>query len=193
MFALLTFACPALLTGQPRRVVARPRRRRRGVVRFGYATTEFLIGGVTGDLRLPQELILGRYTGTGELLVAGRTTPLDTAAANQVGPQLASAGEEHPWPERLPPGWHDGRESIEYVRVVPELVVEARVDAATIGGSRWRHGARYVRMRPDLTSDDAPPTRQRSPTARDPVPCPWQTAGPITAARDTGTPGLGRR
>lgn len=62
-----------------------------------------------------------------------------------------AAGDEHPWPERLAPSWHsEGREPVAYIRVVPELVVVARVDAATVSG------ARYLRMCPDLSVDDVP-------------------------------------
>ncbi|MBO0871770.1 MAG: ATP-dependent DNA ligase [Pseudonocardia sp.] len=123
-----------------------------------YASTEFLVGGVTGELRRPQELILGRYASdTGDLRIAARTTPLGDAAAAEIGNHLTRADAEHPWPEQLPPAWHsDNRAPVDYIRVVPELVVEARVDPATIGGERWRHGSRYLRLRSDLTADDVP-------------------------------------
>jgi hypothetical protein len=42
-----------------------------------------------------------------------------------------------------------------YVKVRPLVVVEVRVDIAVEGG-RWRHSARFVRTRPDLTAEDVP-------------------------------------
>lgn len=119
-----------------------------------YATTEFVVGGVIGTVDRPQELILGRYDSTtGELRVAGRTTPLTAPAAAELARTLTPAGEEHPWPAELPPSWrHPTREPTAYTRVVPELVVEARVDAATLGGEPWRHGSRNLRMPPTSAS-----------------------------------------
>jgi ATP-dependent DNA ligase len=123
-----------------------------------YATTEFVVGGVIGDPARPGELILGRYaSATRELRVAGRTVPLHPSAAVELGAALTPAGEEHPWPVELPPSWHSRtKEPTAYTRVVPELVVEARVDAATLDGERWRHGARYLRIRADLSPEDVP-------------------------------------
>lgn len=44
----------------------------------------------------------------------------------------------------------DGQEgSTDYIRVVPEIVAEVRVDPATQAG-RWRHGSRLLRLRPDV-------------------------------------------
>ncbi|REF00660.1 hypothetical protein [Thermomonospora umbrina] len=40
------------------------------------ATTEAIIGGITGALADPETLILGRYTGSGRLRVVARSTPL---------------------------------------------------------------------------------------------------------------------
>lgn len=121
-----------------------------------YATTEALIGGVTGPLEQPAELILGRYTSAGELTIAGRTTPLSDAAAAQVAAVITPAGDDHPWPTTLPPSWHSrGRERTEYTRIAPTIVVEVRVDVAT-HGQRWRHGLRFLRPRPDLGVDDVP-------------------------------------
>jgi hypothetical protein len=39
--------------------------------------------------------------------------------------------------------------------VVPDLVLEVRVDVAT-ERHRWRHPIRYVRLRPDLSVDEVP-------------------------------------
>src|SRR5215203_1906516 len=39
-------------------------------------TAEAVVGGITGPLEAPQELILGRPDDTGRLRIVGRTTPL---------------------------------------------------------------------------------------------------------------------
>ena len=69
------------------------------------------------------------------------------------------ASGEHPWPEVLPPGWtssiYGSREPIRYTRVIPDLVLEVRVDVAT-DRHRWRHPVRYERLRPDLTVEEVP-------------------------------------
>ena len=116
-------------------------------------TTEAIIGGVTGTLTAPQDLILGRYaSASGELRVAGRTTALGAAAAAELAPLLHPAGDEHPWPDRLAVGWHT---TGEYVRVRPDVVVEVRVDVAR-DADRWRHPLRFMRVRTDLSPGDVP-------------------------------------
>ncbi len=122
-------------------------------------TTEAIIGGVTGTLEQPQTLLLGRYTTGSTLRVVAHTTPLSPRARTALTGTLSRAGEEHPWPEPLPAGWAGGlpstRDPIHYTRVAPTTVVEISVDAATEHG-RWRHAARFVRPRPDLTPGDVP-------------------------------------
>ena len=125
-----------------------------------YATTEAIIGGITGTLDRPHELILGRHSSqTRELLVVGRTTQLDDCAAAEVAARLTPAAGEHPWPDELPPSWtgsmYGRREPIPYVRVIPAIVVEVRVDVAT-QGHRWRHPLRFLRLRRDLNLGDVP-------------------------------------
>jgi ATP-dependent DNA ligase len=125
-----------------------------------YATTEAVIGGVTGDLARPLDLILGRRSAaTGGLVMVGRTTALDDRAALRLGAVLRAADEQHPWPDYLPPSWtstiYGRREPVPYLRVVPEVVVEVQVDVASLGG-RWRHPLRLVRIRPDLRLEDLP-------------------------------------
>lgn len=120
-----------------------------------YASTEAIIGGVTGSIGQPRELLLGRYSSeTGEFRVIGRTVPLHTAAAATVAAALQPADDEHPWPPTLPGGW-TGAGVTEYARVRPEVVAEIRVDVAAQAG-RWRHGLRYLRLRTDLTPADVP-------------------------------------
>ncbi|MDH2388581.1 ATP-dependent DNA ligase [Streptomyces sp. HNM0663] len=56
-------------------------------------TTEAIVGGVTGTLRRPQILVLGRYDEDGRLRAVGRTTPLkpDTAAGAAANPSTRSS------------------------------------------------------------------------------------------------------
>ena len=125
-----------------------------------YATTEAIVGGVTGTLARPRELLLGRYLSeTGELMLVGRSAGLDDRAAAAVSAVLQPVDQGHPWPQQLPPSWtssiYGRREPTEYVRVVPDVVVEVRVDVAT-DGHRWRHALRFLRLRPDVPPDEVP-------------------------------------
>ncbi|MFJ8871303.1 ATP-dependent DNA ligase [Streptomyces sp. NPDC102473] len=61
------------------------------------ATTEAIIGGVTGSLRKPQVLLLGRFDMSGRLRMIGKTVPLKPAAAAEVADQLTAADTDHPW------------------------------------------------------------------------------------------------
>ncbi|WP_040421874.1 hypothetical protein [Actinopolymorpha alba] len=116
-------------------------------------TTEAITGGVTGTLRRPQSLILGRYDSeTGRLRVAGSTTRLSDREAAEIAAELTPAGGRHPWPEELNIGW---RGPVRYVRVEPTVVVEISADIATDRGRRWRHAVRLLRIR-DMPVEDVP-------------------------------------
>src|SRR5579875_2731578 len=120
-----------------------------------YATTEFVVGGITGTLSRPEQLELGRFSSeTGEFTLIGRTVPLQPSDAKKLAARLRPAGPDHPWPEKLPGGWHTSTE-IDYVRVEPDIVVEVRVDTAAQAG-RWRHGLRFLRIREDVEPADIP-------------------------------------
>lgn len=126
-----------------------------------YTTTEAIVGGVTGRLDAPDGLVLGRiHRDDGQLHIVGHTTELSPQAAQVIAGQIRPAGDEHPWPSQLPPSWKD-RTARDYHRVVPELVVEVRVDvAATYEAGRpghWRHRLRLLRVRDDLAAEDVPP------------------------------------
>jgi ATP-dependent DNA ligase len=123
-------------------------------------TTEMIIGGVTGSVQAPRTLLLGRYGHGGRRLrVVARSVPLAAPARLELAGLLTPADDEHPWPVPLPAGWAGGlpgaEEPINYTPVVPEVVVEAGVDAAAEHG-RFRHPARYVRLRADLHPTDVP-------------------------------------
>ena len=113
-------------------------------------TAEATIGGVTGPVHAPRELILGRHDKTGRLRIAGRTTALRPSAAARLGGLLEE--EAHAWPERLPAHrWGAPRNP--YTRVRPDLIVEVSADLP-LDGLRWRHPTRFVRLRSGLHPDD---------------------------------------
>ncbi len=118
-------------------------------------SAEAVIGGVFGTLKRPEALVLGRFRG-GQLRVVGRTGPLPLAARAELQRLLRPPRTDHPWPLRLPSsrfGQTPGTE-IEYTQVAPELVVEVETDTAYEQG-RWRHAAKYLRLRADLAPNDA--------------------------------------
>jgi ATP-dependent DNA ligase len=128
------------------------------------STVEAIVGGVTGSLSAPGALLLGRFNQQGRLRYLGMTHPV-----GQAGAELGSAFERyvaqqrggvvpHPWPQPLPAAWTGQLEQarpVVYMPVRPTVVVEVEVDVAfdePVG--RWRHRARYVRARPDLSIYD---------------------------------------
>lgn len=125
-----------------------------------YASTEAIVGGITGSPGRPESLVIGRFFSDGRLHITGRSTDLHPALAEQVAATIRPAtGDDHPWPAQLPPSWHD-RAARDYLRVEPQLVVEIRVDVATsqnaAGPTNWRHRLRVLRLRPDLAPEDVP-------------------------------------
>jgi ATP-dependent DNA ligase len=121
-----------------------------------YATAAAIIGGVTGTLARPEQVVLGRYDSTtGEFRMVARTVPIPDHLAEQLAGVLTEAVADHPWPELLAGFWIGKKGPTEYVRVQPEIVAEIRVDPATQAG-RWRHGSRLLRLRPDLEPGDVP-------------------------------------
>jgi ATP-dependent DNA ligase len=118
-------------------------------------TADAIVGGVLGSLERPEALILGRPDRHGRLRVAGCTTPLPRAARTEIAAVLTPAAGGHPWPPTIPSGRFgrlDGT-PIDYVQVAPTVVVELDVDVS-FEHHRWRHGARFVRIRRDLKVSD---------------------------------------
>ncbi|MBN0044578.1 hypothetical protein JS756_10740 [Streptomyces actuosus] len=60
-------------------------------------TTEAVVGAVTGTLRRPQTVLVGRFDRDGVLRPVGRSTPLSPDAARRLAVQLAPAQPGHPW------------------------------------------------------------------------------------------------
>ena len=121
-----------------------------------WETTEVLAGGVIGPIERPSQLVAGRYR-DGELVVVGRTSPLNPRQSAELGAALRPAEADHPWPDRIGTGrFGGGRLSVPLTRVDPTVVVEVSADAALQAGV-FRHPLRFVRVRPDLQPDDLPP------------------------------------
>jgi ATP-dependent DNA ligase len=121
-----------------------------------WETVEVLAGGVIGPIQRPSQLIAGRYR-DGELVVVGRSVPLNPQQSAELGAVLTPAGAAHPWPDRIGSGaFGGGKLSVPITKVDPSVVVEISADAALQAGV-FRHPLRYVRVRPDLEPGDLPP------------------------------------
>ncbi len=121
-----------------------------------WETTEVLAGGVIGPIGAPSQLVAGRYR-DGELVVVGRSSPLNPQQSAELAAALTPPSGAHPWPERIGTGrFGGGRLSVALTRVEPAVVVEVSADAALQAGV-FRHPLRFVRVRPDLRPEDLPP------------------------------------
>ena len=125
-------------------------------------TAEAVVGGVIGPLHAPKVLLLGRPGEAGEFHLVGRTTELTPTASGAVAAVLAPRmGAGHPWPDMLPSTrWGRPGPPTVYAQVRPEVVVELVVDTA-VEHHRWRHPARFVRVRSDLYPTDLVPPPPR--------------------------------
>lgn len=94
------------------------------------ATTEAIIGGITGSFRRPQVLLLGRFDAIGRLRLVGKTVPLKSAVAAEVADQLMAADTDHPWAGvRFSSRW-GSRDDLDPVLVEPRCVAEISGDTA---------------------------------------------------------------
>ncbi len=119
-------------------------------------TTEAVVGAITGTVRRPQTLVLGRLDAAGALRAIGRSTPLRPDAARGLAERLRPAGPGHPWEGvRFTTSW-GSRTPLDVVLVEPELVAEITVDTALERGA-WRHPVRFARLRLDVAVPDVPP------------------------------------
>ncbi|MFF9819421.1 ATP-dependent DNA ligase [Streptomyces sp. NPDC014006] len=112
-------------------------------------TEDAIVGAFTGSPAAPRTLLLGRYDTDGRLRYVGRSTTLPQAASRTVAGLLTPAAD-HPWTGwTFSAGW-SSRESLHVTLVVPELVVEVGVDVARDRAGRWRHAARWHRIRAEM-------------------------------------------
>ncbi|WP_236247001.1 ATP-dependent DNA ligase [Streptomyces sp. CC210A] len=119
-------------------------------------TTEAVVGAITGTVRQPQTLVLGRLDAAGALRPVGRSTPLRPDAARDLADRLTPAGPRHPWKGvRFTTSW-GSRTPLDVVLVEPVLVAEVTVDTALERGA-WRHPVRFARLRLDVAVTDVPP------------------------------------
>ena len=115
-------------------------------------TVEVVVGGVSGSLEAPGHLVFGLPDADGELSFAGTTTELSPAQRREIGALLATSDTEHSWLLDIGTRWgRAGRQTV--LPVVATLVVEISVDSSMQDG-RWRHPAKLVRARPDLTPSE---------------------------------------
>jgi ATP-dependent DNA ligase len=98
------------------------------------SSTEAIVAGITGTVSAPETLLLGRFDANGRLREVGRTGTLTAAQRREVSAAI-ELGNDH--------------------SVLPTLVVEVEVDPS-LEGNRWRHAARYLRLRRDLSVYDVP-------------------------------------
>ncbi|WP_329374895.1 ATP-dependent DNA ligase [Streptomyces sp. NBC_01483] len=120
-------------------------------------TSEAIVGAVAGSPAAPRTLLVGRYDTDGRLQYVGRTTTLARAAGAAVASLLAPGRRGHPWTGwSFSAGW-GSQEKLVVTLVEPGLVVEVGVDVARDASGRWRHPARWHRVRADLSPDDVPP------------------------------------
>lgn len=128
--------------------------------------TEAIVGGVTGSIRNPVTVLLGRFDRRGRLKYTGRSHPLTGAQREELAGVLSPlhplqhrcAAPVHPWPEPLPASWSgqlERPEPLRYMQVEPTVVAEIDAGVAFEHG-RWRHGVRYARHRPDMSVYDVP-------------------------------------
>jgi hypothetical protein len=100
-------------------------------------------------------------------LPVGLTGVLTVAARREIAPLLEPLGRSDvpPWPQPLPAAWlgqFNRPEPLAYTPVLPLLVAEVTVDQAYEAG-RWRHHARYLRLRADLQPADVTPWSVETP------------------------------
>ncbi|MFF9581287.1 hypothetical protein [Streptomyces achromogenes] len=103
------------------------------------ATTEAIVGAVTGSATAPRTVLLGRYDATGRLQYTGRSTTLSQAVGRALADVPTPPMGGHPWQgRRFSAGWGPQR-TLEVVLVEFEGVLEVAVDVARDSAGRWRH------------------------------------------------------
>ena len=114
-------------------------------------TADCVVGGFRYEegKQAVASLLLGLYNEDGRLdhvgFVSGLSRTEKQALVAKLVPLAGGAGFTGKAPGG-PSRWNNGRES-EWVPLAPELVVEVLYDQVT--GNRLRHGARFLRWRPD--------------------------------------------
>lgn len=117
-------------------------------------TAEALVLGVSGSLDRPETLLLALPRPDGGVRFAGRTSVLPAPVRRELGALLTATDSP---PVTVRSAWRSVAGRVSYLPVEPTVVVELSVDAASFDDGVWRHPARFVRWRPDLTVEDLTP------------------------------------
>lgn len=120
------------------------------------ASTEVVVGAVSGSLSAPATVLLGRLDAVGALHYVGRTSVLSHEAGQRLAAQLTAARDGHPWAGRtFSAGWGSGDE-LPVQLVEPVLVAEVSGDVLLDPTGRWRHSVRWLRLRTEAVPGDVP-------------------------------------
>lgn len=120
-------------------------------------TVECVVGAVTGSLRAPEQLILGRPDADGVLRLLGCTAEMTLPQRRRMASFLNVADDTHPWSAPLAlqdvPGWQ-GAGGVAML-VDPTAVVE--VAEIPPGSAEWEAPCEFVRSRPELLPTELGP------------------------------------
>ncbi|AWB90878.1 ATP-dependent DNA ligase [Aeromicrobium chenweiae] len=118
-------------------------------------SVECVVFAISGSLRAPRRLVLGRLAADGTAQVLGCTTELTLPLSRRMGAHLARAAEDHPWADGLTsedvPGWPEDLPA-ELHLVDPSTVVEVVADSLESGP--WDDARELVRVRPELLATE---------------------------------------
>src|SRR5260221_4180844 len=114
-------------------------------------TAECVVGGFRylAGQKVVGSLLLGLYDLQGLLQHVGFTSSIEAASRSALTRKLKALIEPPGFTGRAPGGpsrWNSGQ-STAWDPLLPELLVEVRYDHFT--GHRFRHGTKFMRLRPD--------------------------------------------
>lgn len=127
------------------------------------ATTEAVVGAVTGSLAHPEGLLLGRFDDDGVLRFVGRSETLSPAVAVDLAARLEPPADPtgHPWAhERFTSRWKPAT-PVDVALVRPELVAEVSANVPQDREGGWRQLVRFLRLRPEIRPDRVPRLGER--------------------------------
>ncbi|MCZ4119868.1 ATP-dependent DNA ligase [Streptomyces sp. H39-S7] len=120
------------------------------------ATTEAIVGAVSGSLSAPVTVLLGRLDAAGRLQYVGRSAVLSRPAGLALADQLAPAAGRHPWTGMTFSTTWGSQEKLKVEFVEPVTVAEVAAEVSVDPSGRWRHPVRWTRVRADLAPGDVP-------------------------------------
>lgn len=118
-------------------------------------TIDVIAAAVIGPITRPEAVVVGLPI-DGELRIVGRSHALTIRQAQHLASQLQSPRGPHPWPSTVGPGAFDRfnnsrRDPVELTLIEP-IVAEVSADLARTGHT-FRHGVKFLRLRPELHPD----------------------------------------